>query len=114
MGVFYMKQCIENPNELKWEEFWAERLKNKKDKDWDKAAPGFFKRTKKDDYNNALFDMLILDKDDTVATAIAEQLLPLYLDKTLKALDALAQLVKSQEAWSQLRDLTVFCAERNR
>ena len=56
----------------------------------------------------------ILDKDDTVATAIAEQLLPLYLDKTLKALDALAQLVKSQEAWSQLRDLTVFCAERNR
>ncbi|WP_297826712.1 class I SAM-dependent methyltransferase [uncultured Methanobrevibacter sp.] len=61
-----MKQCIENPNDVDWEEFWAQRLKGKIGKDWDKAAPGFYKRTKKDDYNSALFDMLILDKNDTV------------------------------------------------
>ena len=35
-------------------------------KDWDKAAPGFYRRTRKDDYQDALFDMLILDKDDVV------------------------------------------------
>lgn len=61
-----MKQCIENPNDIKWNEFWAEKLSNKKDKDWDKAAPGFYRRTKKEDYNDALFDKLILNKDDTV------------------------------------------------
>lgn len=61
-----MKQCIENPNDVKWENFWAKRLETKIDKDWDKAAPGFFRRTRKEDYNDALFDMLILDKDDTV------------------------------------------------
>lgn len=61
-----MKQCIENPNDIKWSEFWADKLSNKKDKDWDKAAPGFYRRTKKEDYNDALFDKLILNKDDTV------------------------------------------------
>ena len=61
-----MKQCIENPNDVKWEEFWAEKLATKVDKDWDKAAPGFFKRTKKDDYQTALFDKLILDENDVV------------------------------------------------
>lgn len=61
-----MKQCIENPNDIKWEEFWAERLKNKVNKDWDKAAPGFYKRTRKDDYQDALFDKLILDENDSV------------------------------------------------
>lgn len=61
-----MKQCIENPDDVNWEEFWAERLSNKTGKDWDKAAPGFYKRTKKEDYNSALFDMLILDENDTV------------------------------------------------
>ena len=55
----------------------------------------------------------ILDNDDDLATAIAEQQLPLYLDKALKGLDALAPMVKDQEAWAQLRELTVFCAERN-
>jgi octaprenyl-diphosphate synthase len=54
----------------------------------------------------------ILDNDDEMATVVAEQQLPLYLEKALKGLEALAPLVKSQEAWSQLRDLTVFCAER--
>ena len=61
-----MKQCIENPNDVKWEEFWAERLAGKVNKNWDEAAPGFYKRTKKDDYQNALFDMLRLDENDTV------------------------------------------------
>ena len=61
-----MKQCIENPNDIDWVEFWAEKLANKNDKDWDKAAPGFYRRTRKEDYNNALFDKLILDENDTV------------------------------------------------
>lgn len=61
-----MKQCIENPNDVDWEGFWKERLSTKIDKDWDAAAPGFFKRTRKDDYNDALFDKLILDKTDSV------------------------------------------------
>lgn len=61
-----MKQCIENPNDIDWVAFWSERLSNKKNKDWDKAAPGFYKRTRKDDYQDALFDSLILDENDTV------------------------------------------------
>lgn len=61
-----MKQCIENPNDIEWGEYWRERLEGKKNKDWDKAAPGFYKRTHKEDYNTALFDLLILDEDDTV------------------------------------------------
>ena len=61
-----MKQCIENPNDVDWLGFWAEKLSKKVDKDWDKAAPGFYKRTRKDDYQTALFDMLILDENDVV------------------------------------------------
>jgi ubiquinone/menaquinone biosynthesis C-methylase UbiE len=61
-----MRQCIENPNDVDWTGFWAERLSGKKNKDWDKAAPGFYKRTRKDDYQDALFDKLILDENDTV------------------------------------------------
>ena len=61
-----MRQCIENPNDVDWARYWRERLEGKNNKDWDKAAPGFFKRTRKDDYNDALFDMLILDENDTV------------------------------------------------
>ena len=61
-----MKQCIENPNDVDWLGFWAERLETKVNKDWDKAAPGFYKRTRKDDYQTALFDKLILDENDVV------------------------------------------------
>ena len=61
-----MRQCIENPNEVDWLGFWAERLEGKITKNWDEAAPGFYKRTRKDDYQDALFDMLILDEDDSV------------------------------------------------
>lgn len=61
-----MKQCIENPNDVDWASFWAEKLSTKIDKDWDKAAPGFYRRTKKDDYNDALFSKLKLDENDTI------------------------------------------------
>ncbi len=61
-----MKQCIDNPNDVDWVSFWAERLENKINKNWDEAAPGFYKRTRKDDYQDALFDKLILDENDTV------------------------------------------------
>lgn len=61
-----MRQCIENPNDVDWTGFWAERLGGKVNKDWDEAAPGFYKRTRKDDYQDTLFDKLILDEDDTV------------------------------------------------
>ena len=61
-----MRQCIDNPDDVDWEGFWAEKLKNKKDKDWDKAAPGFYRRTKKEDYQKVLFEKLILDENDTV------------------------------------------------
>lgn len=61
-----MKQCIENPNDVDWESFWAEKLEGKVNKNWDKAAAGFFKRTRKEDYQDALFDKLILDEEDVV------------------------------------------------
>ena len=52
-----MKQCIENPNDVKWDEFWENELNQKKDrgKDCDKAAASFHKRAKKDDYHDLLF-----------------------------------------------------------
>ena len=61
-----MRQCIEDPNDVDWTAFWAERLDGKVNKNWDDAAPGFFKRTRKEDYQIALFDKLILDENDTV------------------------------------------------
>lgn len=61
-----MRQCIENPNDVDWTGFWAKRLECKINKNWDKAAPGFYKRTRNEDYQDALFDKLILDENDTV------------------------------------------------
>lgn len=61
-----MKQCIDNPNDVDWAEFWVERVASKKMKNWDDAAEGFYKRTKKDDYNTELFSKLILDENDSV------------------------------------------------
>ena len=40
-----MKQCIENPNDVDWAGYWAERLENKVMKNWDEAAPGFYAQT---------------------------------------------------------------------
>lgn len=63
-----MKQNITDPNEIKWEDYWEHKLKEKKEppKDWDKAAINFHKRTRKDDYLELLFSKLILDKNDTL------------------------------------------------
>ena len=55
----------------------------------------------------------ILDADDAKCVAVAKKLLPEYQDKALKALDALAPYIIDKEALSSLRDLTVFCAERD-
>ncbi len=55
----------------------------------------------------------ILDDDDSETTVLAKQLLPEYLEKTLKALDALTPYVINKEAQDSLRELTVFCAERD-
>jgi octaprenyl-diphosphate synthase len=55
----------------------------------------------------------ILDADNPEITALAEQLLPEYLDKTLKALDALEPYIINLEALASLRELTMFCATRN-
>lgn len=54
----------------------------------------------------------ILDNDHPETTALAEQLIPEYLDKALKALDALAPYAKDLDTLSALRSLTVFSATR--
>lgn len=63
-----MKQTITNPNEVDWLKYWQEALKQKtdKNKDWDKAAPHFHKRAKKDDYHDLLFSKLILNENDSL------------------------------------------------
>ena len=55
----------------------------------------------------------ILDADDPEVTALAQQLLPEYLKKALKALDDMAPHAKNAEALNELRSLTSFCAERS-
>ena len=55
----------------------------------------------------------ILDDDSPENTAMAKQLLPEYLEKTLKALEGLAPYAHDEEALASLRALAVFCAERN-
>ena len=93
-----MKQCIENPNEVNWGEYWRERLEGKNNKDWDKAAPGFFKRTRKEDYNTALFDMLILDENDTVLdVGCGEGSITIPLSRKVKKVIGLDSSVKMLE-----------------
>lgn len=55
----------------------------------------------------------ILDDDVPEITPLAKQLLPDYLDKTLKDLEALTPYIHDKEALAALRELTVFCAERD-
>ena len=55
----------------------------------------------------------ILDDDVPEITPLAKQLLPDYLDKTLKDLEALTPYIQDEEALAALRELTVFCAERD-
>lgn len=45
----------------------------------------------------------IMDDDDPEITAMAKQLLPEYLDKAYKALDAMEPWVKDKEALEELR-----------
>ena len=54
----------------------------------------------------------ILDNDDAATTALAQRLLPEYLDKALKNLDALTPYINDKDAQNSLRELTLFCAER--
>ena len=63
-----MKQCIRDPEEVNWSDYWKEKLKSKKDakKDWNKAASKFHERAKRDDYHELLFSRLKITKEDTV------------------------------------------------
>lgn len=54
----------------------------------------------------------ILDNDNPENVAMAKQLLPGYLDKSLKDLSALEPMAKNVAALEELRALTLFCAER--
>lgn len=54
----------------------------------------------------------ILDDDSPETTALAKQLIPTYLEKALKSLEAMAPYAKNKDALDALRALTVFCAER--
>ncbi len=55
----------------------------------------------------------ILDDDMPEITPLAKQLLPDYLDKTLKDLEALTPYIYDKEALAALHELTVFCAVRD-
>lgn len=93
-----MKQCIENPNDVNWTGFWAERLDGKVNKDWDKAAGGFYKRTRNDDYQDALFEKLILDENDTVLdVGCGEGTVTIPIAKRVKKVIGLDSSVKMLE-----------------
>ena len=99
-----MKQCIEKPNELKWDEFWADELKQKEDrgKDWDKAAASFHKRAKKDDYHDLLFSKLILDENDSVLDlGCGEGSITLPLAKKVRKVTGVDSSVKMLELHAQ-------------
>lgn len=55
----------------------------------------------------------LLDQDNPSITALAERLLPDYLDRTLQSLNALAPAAKDPAVLDSLRELTLFCAQRN-
>ena len=99
-----MKQTIENPNEVKWDEFWADELKQKEDrgKDWDKAAASFHKRAKKDDYHDLLFSKLILDENDSVLDlGCGEGSITLPLAKTVRKVTGVDSSTKMLELLNQ-------------
>ena len=54
----------------------------------------------------------ILDADDALSVRLAQKLLPVYLEKTLKALSALEPLARDHTAFDSLKALTDFCAFR--
>lgn len=104
-----MKQTITNPNEVDWLKYWQEALKQKtdKNKDWDKAAPHFHKRAKKDDYHDLLFSKLILNENDSlldlgcgegsITLPIAKQVRKVTgVDSSTKMLELLNQRAQEQ------------------
>lgn len=104
-----MKQTITNPNEVDWIKYWQESLKQKtdKNKDWDKAAPHFHKRAKKDDYHDLLFSKLILNENDSlldlgcgegsITLPIAKQVRKVTgVDSSTKMLELLNQRAQEQ------------------
>jgi ubiquinone/menaquinone biosynthesis C-methylase UbiE len=104
LKVLGMKQCIENPNELKWDKFWEDELKQKEDhgKDWDKAAPGFHKRAKKDDYHELLFSKLIIGENDSVLDlGCGEGSITLPLAKKVKKVTGVDSSTKMLEILNQ-------------
>ncbi len=99
-----MKQCITNPNEVKWSKFWEYKLKEKEDrgKNWDKAAESFHKRAKKDDYQQLLFSKLILDENDTLLDlGCGEGSITLPLSKKVKKITAIDSSPKMLELLNQ-------------
>lgn len=104
------KQCVTDPDQLNWVKFWQEKLDKKEDKnkDWDKAAKGFYKRATKDEYKELLLEELILDKEDTVldlgcgegsiTLPIAEEVKSITgLDSSIKMLDYLNEKAEKEE-----------------
>lgn len=54
----------------------------------------------------------ILDHDSPETMALAERLLPEYLDQTMHSLEALAPVVNHPEVLDAFKELTLFCAQR--
>ena len=94
------KQCVGDPDQLNWVKFWQEKLENKTDKkkDWDKAAPGFYKRATKDEYKELLLDELILDEEDTVLDlGCGEGSITLPIAEKVKSITGLDSSIKMLE-----------------
>ena len=104
-----MKQTITNPNEVDWLKYQQEALKQKtdKNKDWDKAAPHFHKRAKKDDYHDLLLSKIILNENDSlldlgcgegsITLPIAKQVRKVTgVDSSTKMLELLNQRAQEQ------------------
>lgn len=94
------EQCVNNPDNINWVEFWQEKLLEKKDKnkDWDKAAKSFNKRAKRDDYHEALFNNLILDENDVVLDlGCGEGSITIPLSKKVKKVIGVDSSVKMLE-----------------
>lgn len=95
-----MKQIITNPNEVDWLKYWQEALKQKtdKNKDWDKAAPHFHKRAKKDDYHDLLFSKLILNENDSLLDlGCGEGSITLPIAKQVRKVTGVDSSTKMQE-----------------
>lgn len=54
----------------------------------------------------------VLDHDTAETTALAERLLPEYLDRTMLSLEALAPVVEHPEVLEDFKELALFCAQR--